>query len=602
MSTNPQPDNSPSHNEPATTENEQPTAIVGLRKTERSQALRSLIIPLLAVFTALIIAGVIVVVTDPQVIQAFTHQERFIVAPDRQIALGEASDIFSRAPIAAGNIISLHPGSANAPTQARLVVVEGVTQDLSELAFDGTRALSLQQVTGRQVQVGDTIALPGIWEVMIVEEVTSRRTQINLETARQYFPKAQPGDVLLAATKDRRRTVVQNVTDEDTEISLEEARDLYPSIGPGVAIVQNFFDNPAVGLRTVGQTLKLTYVSLFEGSFGSPKAIIEGFQTWLNEDNPRPLYSALRPLSESLVNSIPYILAGLAVALGFRAGLFNIGAEGQLIIGGLATAFVGYAVTGLPALIHIPLALGAGILAAGIWGGIPGFLKARVGAHEVINTIMFNYIAFRLADWLLNGPMEYVEGTARTKEIAPTAILPRFLPHPIRFNWGFFIAIAAAVFVWWLLWKTVWGFELRTVGANPSAARYGGMSVARNYILAMFLSGGLAGLAGSVQVMGITYNIALGFSAGYGFDSIALALLGKSHPLGVTVAALLFGFLRAGGTRMQSIASIPIEIVSIVQAMVIIFIAAPAIVRAIYRLRERETDEGQIVFSRGWGA
>jgi simple sugar transport system permease protein len=259
-------------------------------------------------------------------------------------------------------------------------------------------------------------------------------------------------------------------------------------------------------------------------------------------------------------------------------------------------------VTGLPALLHIPVALGAGVFAAGVWGAIPGFLKARVGAHEVINTIMFNYIAFRLSEYLLNGPMEYVEGTARTKEIATTAYLPRFLPHPIRFNWGFFIAIAAAVFVWWLLWKTVWGFEMRTVGANPDAARYGGMSVAKNYVLAMFLSGGLAGLAGSTQVLGITRNMALGFSAGYGFDSIALALLGKSHPLGVTLSALLFGFLRAGGTRMQSIASIPIEIVSIVQSMVIVFIAAPAIVRAIYRLREREEDGGQVVFSRGWGA
>jgi general nucleoside transport system permease protein len=257
-------------------------------------------------------------------------------------------------------------------------------------------------------------------------------------------------------------------------------------------------------------------------------------------------------------------------------------------------------VTGLPPLLHVLLALAAGFAAAGIWGGIPGLLKARVGAHEVITTIMFNYIAFKLGEWLLNGPMEYVEGTARTREIAATAVLPRFLPHPIRFNWGFFVALAAAVFVWWLLWKTIWGFELRTVGANPRAARYSGMSVAKNYVLAMLLSGGLAGLAGSTQVLGITRNVALGFSAGYGFDSIALALLGKSHPLGVTLAALLFGFLRAGGTRMQSIASIPIEIVSIVQSLVIVFIAAPAIVRTLYRLREREGEVDQVTVSRGW--
>jgi simple sugar transport system permease protein len=145
----------------------------------------------------------------------------------------------------------------------------------------------------------------------------------------------------------------------------------------------------------------------------------------------------------------------------------------------------------------------------------------------------------------------------------------------------------------------VWGFELRTVGANPNAARYGGMSVAKNYVLAMFISGGLAGLAGATQVMGVTHNVALGFSAGYGFDSIALALLGKSHPLGVTLSALAFGFLRSGGTRMQSVASIPIEIISIVQSMGIIFIAAPAIVRSIYRLKEREGEQDQVTFSRG---
>ncbi|MGD9098917.1 MAG: hypothetical protein PVF45_00455 [Anaerolineae bacterium] len=563
------------------------------QRSGRSEALSSLVIPLLAVFTALIIAGVIIVVTDPDVIDAFTELERYVVAPDGQIGLREASDIFSRAGLQAGDVLSLG--------DQRIVVVEKVTPDVEQLTFDDVQAQSLDEVAGRAVKVGDTIALPGIWEVEVVESVTNYRVQIEVGEARKYFPDAQAGDVMYASTHDERRMVVKEVSDESAEISLDEARELYPTVGPGVAAVQNFFDNPRVGLSTAGETLRVAYVSLFEGSFGSPRAIVEGFQTWRNEDNPRPLYSALRPLSESLVNSIPYILAGLAVALGFRAGLFNIGAEGQLVVGAIATAFVGYAVK-LPALIHIPLALGAGVCAAGLWAAVPGFLKAKVGAHEVINTIMFNYIAFKLAEWLLNGPMEYVEGTARTREIAPTATLPRFLPHPIRFNWGFFVAIAAAVFVWWLLWKTVWGFELRTVGANPNAAEYGGMSVAKNYVLAMFLSGGLAGLAGATQVMGITHNVALGFSAGYGFDSIALALLGKSHPLGVTLAALLFGFLRAGGTRMMSIASIPIEIVSIVQSMVIIFIAAPAIVRALYRLKEREDEGEQVIFSRGWGA
>lgn len=156
----------------------------------------------------------------------------------------------------------------------------------------------------------------------------------------------------------------------------------------------------------------------------------------------------------------------------------------------------------------------------------------------------------------------------------------------------------------WFLFRTTWGFELRTVGANPSAARYGGMSVARNYVLAMFLSGCLAGLAGVVQGLGITHNIALGFQAGYGFDSIALALLGKSHPVGVLGASILFGVLRAGSGRMQSVAGIPTEIVQIIQSLVIVFIAAPAIIRAIYRFREakREEEAEVTIFSRGWGA
>ena len=191
----------------------------------------------------------------------------------------------------------------------------------------------------------------------------------------------------------------------------------------------------------------------------------------------------------------------------------------------------------------------------------------------------------------------------RTQDIAESAFLPRFLDHPVTIHWGFVLALVAAVAVGWFLFRTRWGFELRTVGANPSAARYGGMSVGRTYVLAMFLSGALAGLSGTSQGLGITHNIALGFQAGYGFDSIALALLGKSHPLGVVLASFLFGMLRAGAARMQSVAGVPTEIVQIVQALVIIFIAAPAIIRALYRFRApSDVDVEATVFTRGWGA
>jgi simple sugar transport system permease protein len=300
---------------------------------------------------------------------------------------------------------------------------------------------------------------------------------------------------------------------------------------------------------------------------------------------------------------VPYIFAGLAVALGFRSGLFNIGAEGQIGVGWIVAVIVGFSFTGLPAVIHLPLSILAGAVAGGLWAAIAGLLKAKTGAHEVITTIMLNYISFRLSEWLLCGPLEFTQGTCRTQDTAVSAYLPRFLDHPVTLHWGFVLALAVAAATGWFLFKTTRGFELRTVGSNPDAARYSGMGVASNYVLAMFLSGSLAGLAGVSQGLGITHNVALGFNAGYGFDSIALALLGKSNPVGVVGASLLFGILRAGAARMQSIAGIPTEIVQVVQSLVIIFIAAPAIIQAIYRLRRARKEEIEpSVFSRGWGA
>jgi simple sugar transport system permease protein len=363
----------------------------------------------------------------------------------------------------------------------------------------------------------------------------------------------------------------------------------------------NVVEALVVGLRN----LRTAYVALYQGAFGNPGEILEAIGSWLSGEGIKPLLSALRGPSDSMVQSVPYIFAGLAVALGFRAGLFNIGAEGQIGIGWIAAVVVGFAFTGLPWFVHLPLCILAGAVAGGFWAAIAGFLRARTGAHEVITTIMLNYISFRLADWLLCGPLEYTRGTCRTQEVAPSAYLPRFLDHPVTVHWGFVLALVAAAITGWFLFKTTWGYEFRSVGANPNAARYGGMSVPRTYVLAMFLSGCLAGLAGVSQGLGITRNVALGFRAGYGFDAIALALLGKSHPAGVVAAAIIFGVLRAGSARMQSVAGIPTEIVQIVQALVIVFIAAPAIIRAIYRFRERRREEIEAemaVFSRGWGA
>ncbi len=357
----------------------------------------------------------------------------------------------------------------------------------------------------------------------------------------------------------------------------------------------------AIAIIASGENVFKAYGALFGGSFGSPQQFIAGFQAFFATGETKELLLAIYPFTESLVAATPYIFAALSVALGFRCGLFNIGAEGQVLMGALSSAFVGYSITGLPAFIHLPLALLAGLLGGAIWGMIPGYLKARFGAHEVVNTIMMNWIAFKLSDWLLNGPMKSSGFRPVTPTIEETAELPRFFADPLRFNWGFVLALVVAYFVYWFLFKTTLGFEIRSVGANPDAAKYAGMNVTRNFVLVMALAGALAGLAGSAQVLGVDHWVGQGFSAGYGFDAIALALLGKSHPLGVVLAALLFGFLRSGATRMQSMAGIPIDIISIIQGLVVIFIAAPAIIRWIYRIRIQPTTE-EAVLTRGWGS
>lgn len=358
--------------------------------------------------------------------------------------------------------------------------------------------------------------------------------------------------------------------------------------------------HPLTLLSAIWRAVSVAYTALFYGSLGKPSDIAAGIQAYAATGSSTALLKALWPLSESLVAATPYIFAGLSVALGFKAGLFNIGAEGQLFAGALASAYVGYTFTNLPAIIHLPLALLAGMAAGALWGAIPGFLKAKTGAHEVINTIMLNYIMFSLSDWLLNGPMKAAGGNPRSPEIAKSAYLPALFPAPMRFHWGFFLALGVAVLIYWFLWKTTLGFELRTVGANPRAAKYAGMNITRNFVLAMALAGALAGLTGANELLGLNHYMANAFSPGYGFDSIALALLGRSHPLGVVLAALLFGALRNGATRMQSVANVPIDIISVMQAMIIAFIAAPRIVRWLYRLGKERAAERE-VFTRGWG-
>ncbi len=327
-----------------------------------------------------------------------------------------------------------------------------------------------------------------------------------------------------------------------------------------------------------------------------------------------PAYSALfrgaflgwNSISETLLAATPLILAGLAVAVGFQAGLFNIGVEGQMTIGGLTAVIVGFSFVGLPLLVHLPLAIFAGFLGGALWGFIPGILRAKTGAHEVITTIMLNFIAYRTLDYLLKLPFIQKEGRFDpvSEDVLPSALFPRILTwlpvensQRLRLHLGFIFALAIAWLIYWMLYRSTVGFEFRAVGANPSAAKYGGMGVGFTIVLVMVISGGLAGLAGSNETLGVVGRAVPGFTASIGFDAIALALLGRSHPGGVVMSAILFGALRAGGRTMQAQSDVGIDLIVVVQALIIVFIAAPELIRAIYRVKGGEK-QGQV--TRGW--
>ena len=352
---------------------------------------------------------------------------------------------------------------------------------------------------------------------------------------------------------------------------------------------------PALAVLTaliIGVIIIMLTGSSFGDAMEAYKALLQGS------------VGSLRALSETLTAATPLILSGLSVALAFRAGLFNIGAEGQALIGGMFAVWVGFSITGLPIYVHLPLAVLAGIVGGAIYGFIPGILKAKTGAHEVITTIMLNYIALRLVDYFLKTSIFQREGRNDpvSKNVESTAELPAFLSSvdpALRVHAGLFIALAAAFFVYWLLFRTTIGFEFRAVGANPSAARYAGISVTRVYVLVMMIAGALAGTAGAGQVLGVLGRATPGFTADLGFDGIAVALLGRSNPWGVVAAAVLFGGLRAGGQQMQVSADVGIDLIAVIQGLIIMFVAAPALIAAIYRLK---TPVASTQISKGWAS
>jgi general nucleoside transport system permease protein len=296
-----------------------------------------------------------------------------------------------------------------------------------------------------------------------------------------------------------------------------------------------------------------------------------------------------------LFYATPLIFTGLAVAVAFRCGLLNIGAEGQLIIAAFATAWVCIAFANLNAWVLIPLACLAAILSGAVWGAVPGLLKARFGSHEVINTIMMNFIAAGIASALTQSYYK-VQGDPiletlpiGNQALTPPGInahIPRLgqflpgLPERIPLNIAFILALVACVLVYIFLWRTKWGYEIRATGANPSAAEYGGISVRKQIVLAMAVSGSLAGMVAINEVLGYRYRYYHSFSSGYGFTGIAVALLGRNHPVGVLLAALLFGALLRGGLFVDIFTEhVSKDLVMVLQALVILFIAAEALFR-----------------------
>jgi len=352
--------------------------------------------------------------------------------------------------------------------------------------------------------------------------------------------------------------------------------------------VLKLVSSPGKFITTALSTVGNAYLALFQGSIYDP-----------NLAHGHGFLQGLYPLSETIVTATPLILTGLAVALAFQAGLFNIGAQGQFIFGAIAASYVGFHYSFTPVL-HVTLAILAGVISAAIWGGIVGLLKAKTGAHEVIVTIMMNYIAGFFILWILKTTRFLRHGRIDpiAPEVSPSAQLPHLAGANFRLHAGILIALAAAYFVWWLLNRTTIGFQFRAVGANASAAKTAGISVGYATIATMALCGALAGLGGAVHVLGSEYALTADIAGNFGFDAITVALLGRAKPLGTVLAALLFGALRTGGRTMQSNTTTPLDIVLVIQALIVLFIAAPTLVRYIFRIKNLKTQDAMT--SKGW--
>jgi general nucleoside transport system permease protein len=362
-----------------------------------------------------------------------------------------------------------------------------------------------------------------------------------------------------------------------------------------------FFYQPLTTLQFSWDLVSTAYTDMFKGAVFDPQVVQYLYWNVPLPNGATPTWQmALRPLSETLTNAAPLILTGLAVAIPFRAGLFNIGGQGQAIMGALAGGTVGILLSAT-GWVTVPLAILAGLIAGGLWGYLVGVLKAKTGAHEVILTIMLNYVAYYFLIWYIH--QSGIDDPGRSELISKpahdSAMFPQLFDPSLRANFGIILAVAAAAAMAWLLRRGTFGFELRAVGHNPDAASTAGIKVGTTLALTMALSGALAGLGGTTMVLGTAQTLTDGIVGQIGFNGILVALLGRVKPWGVVAAGLLYGGLQAGGAAMQTFSSISNELVTVIQAMIVIFVAAPLLVQAIFRLRRSPSAAAQEALAKG---
>jgi general nucleoside transport system permease protein len=358
----------------------------------------------------------------------------------------------------------------------------------------------------------------------------------------------------------------------------------------------SFFADPGYALGQTWQAVSYAYSQMFEGAILNPSTVSAAF-------HGGSVAAIFYPLSATCAQATPLILTGLSVAIAFRAGLFNIGAAGQWVGGAIVATWLGFGVS-LPPVIHIIVCVLGAFVGGAVIGWFVGLLKAKTGAHEVIVTIMLNYVMYDLLSYLLSHPA-MLQKPGQTNQIAPYIANDANLGHvggpPPQVGIGFLIAVAAAVAVAWVLSRSTTGFQFRTVGASPSAARTAGINVERSWILVMLIAGGLAGLSAAAVVQGTNTQLTFNSYGTYGPDGITVALLGRAKPMGVVFAGLLFGALHVGGTYVEAatLGQVPADIVQVLEGLIVLFVAAPALIRAVFRLRST-SGTGMEAVTKGW--